>query len=341
MIEACKENNLSDNALSYCDLGIAYECNMKCRMCNFWLDSPLNKDNVLSIENWMDILKQISEFTASQECVINFSGPGESLLRRDIFKLIEYGRSLNLKIQIISNGLCVSEEMAKNIQNSGLEHICFSLDSLNPKTHDFMRGKEQAHKAVMNAIDNIAAFSPKTHIGINTIISGVNLEEIVELVEWVDKNENILYINFQAIAQPFSYDHAPDLEWFNRKESSFLWPKDSQKIEKTINRIIDLKRNGYKIADDVLQLKAFLKYFLDPLTFIKKNRCNLGQAKVLNIDPAGNIAICQLVGIIDNIKSGKSLKEIWASNEFYEHIDKINKCRRNCHLVVSCYYHEE
>ncbi|MCG2712658.1 MAG: radical SAM protein [Candidatus Omnitrophica bacterium] len=341
MSEVLKEEDIPNNALTYCDLGIAYECNMKCRMCSFWLDSPLNKDNVLSIENWMNILKQISKFTESHECMINFSGTGESLLRKDIFKLIEYGRSLNLKIQIISNGLCVSEEMAKNIHNSGREHICFSLDSLNPKTHDFMRGKDQAHKAVMNAIDNIAAFSPETIIGINTIISGVNLDEIVELVEWVYQNENIAYINFQAIAQPFSYNQAPDEEWFKREENSLLWPGDKQKIEMTMNRLIELKRRGYKIANDVTQLNAFRRYFLDPLTFIKQNRCNLGQAKVLNIDPAGNIARCQLVGIIDNIKNGKSLKEICASNEACEHLDKINKCRRNCHLVVSCYYHGE
>lgn len=327
--------------LTYCDLGIAYQCNFKCKMCKFWQDSPLNLSNVISIEQWKDVLDQISDLGNMSNCVINFSGSGEPLLRSNIFDLIKYGRSLGLKIQIISNGSCVNQQIATKIAESGLGFISFSLDSLNAQTHDFMRGMDKACAGVLKAIDNISVFSPDTCIGINTVISGLNLEDIVKLTKWVQEDKRISYINFQAIAQPFSYNKAPDVEWFNADEYKGLWPGDEQKIKETIDQLIVLKGKGYKILDDIVQLNVFRDYFLDPLTFIKKKKCNLAKAGILNIDPTGNVSRCQMVGVIDNIKNNTTIKQICLSKQAADHIDMINECKRNCHLVVSCHFEDE
>ena len=48
-----------------------------------------------------------------------------------------------------------------------------------------------------------------------------------------------------------------------------------------------------------------------------------------------------MVGIIDNVKNGKSIRSILTSPEAEIHVEKINECKLNCHLVVSCYYQEE
>lgn len=146
--------------LTYCDLGIAYQCNFKCKTCEFWKNSPLNKDNVLSIEQWKNVLDQLSELVDKQICTINLSGPGEPLLRDNIFDLIKHGRDLGLKIQIISNGFCVNKQIAADIAASGLKFISFSLDSLNPETHNYLRGKDNAFEYVMRAIDNISLACP-------------------------------------------------------------------------------------------------------------------------------------------------------------------------------------
>jgi MoaA/NifB/PqqE/SkfB family radical SAM enzyme len=340
-MEKKQEKIDSINKLTFCDLGIAYECNMQCKMCRFWLNSPLNKENVLSTCQWMDVLTQLSRLQKDKSCLINFSGPGEVLLREGVFELIKHGRGLGLNIQVISNGLCVDEQTAQKINRAGLEHICFSLDSMDPETHDYMRGKKDAHKSVLKAIDNIRSYSPDTMIGINTVISNINLDGIIGLVEWVEKNVDIKYINFQAVSQPFSYDQAPIEQWFSQEEYKKLWPEDKQKIKDVIGRLIGLKEKGYKIADSVSQLEVFLKYFNQPLDFIRTTRCNLSKANVLNIDPAGNVAVCQLAGIIGNLKETGSLGQIYSSEKMQHHIEKIKSCQRNCHLVVSCYYDKE
>ncbi|MFH2144909.1 MAG: radical SAM protein [Candidatus Omnitrophota bacterium] len=328
-------------ALNYCDLGIAYRCNLKCKMCYFWKSSPLGENNVVSIQGWMNILKELNALHRSEEFMVNFSGAGEPFLREGFLDLIRYGRELNLKMQVISNGYAIDKETASKIADSGLEFLCLSLDSLNSKTHDYLRGAEGAHAKVLSAIENIALFSKKIKIGINTVISKLNLKEIPELVEWVQNNEKISYINFQAIAQPFAYTEIPDERWFEAQEYRFLWPDDRELIDKVMDKLIEFKGRKYKVADNNAQFNAFRRYFFNPSTFIKQNRCNLAEAGILNIDPAGNVSICQLIGVMGNVKGAQRLEEILSSKNVVQHKDRIIKCSRNCHLVVSCYFQDE
>ncbi|MBU4305246.1 MAG: radical SAM protein [Candidatus Omnitrophica bacterium] len=336
-----KEPLANINTLDCCDLGIAYQCNYKCRMCHFWQNNPLNEDNVLSIEEWKEVLKQLPQLPKNDNLMVNFAGPGETFLRKGIFSLIKYGRQLKLKIQVISNGSLISEDICREISDAGLEFLCLSLDSLNPKTHDYLRGVDGAQERVLQAIENMARYSSETKIGINTVINGMNLDEIAELTEWAQRNERISHINFQAITQPFSFTEASDELWFKDENKGFLWPLNESLIHKTIDCLIGFKGLGYKIADSVQQLNNFREYFLNPLQFIKNGRCNLGKGNVLIIDPAGNVSICSLVGIIDNLRKQMNLSKILSSEDAFLHKKNINVCRRNCHLVVSCYYQEE
>ncbi len=327
--------------LSYCDLGISYKCNYKCRMCSFWQNSPLNEDNVLSIELWKNVLSQIADLPKKDGFMINFAGSGEALLREGTFDLIKHGRELDLKMHVITNGSVVNKDTALRMGQTGLESLSFSLDSLNSKTHDYLRGADGAKERVLNAIELVSLYSPRTTMGINTVISGVNLKEVVELTKWVEQHERLSYINFQAITQPFSFTEPSQEDWFKDEKYKFLWPDDADAVNQTIDQLIELKQKQYMIADSEKQLNIFREYFLNPLLFIKNGRCNLGKGDVLIIDPVGNISMCSIVGTIDNVKNGKPIESILTSPEALTHIEKINECRLNCHLVVSCYYQEE
>ncbi len=328
-------------ALSYCDLGIAYRCNYKCRMCYFWKDSPLNESNVLGLEEWKQVLAQLPGLPKQDGFMVNCAGPGETFLRGDIFELIKYGRRLNLRMQVISNGSLFGKDTCLKIADSGLEFLCLSLDSLDAQDHDYLRGVSGARQKVSAAIENMSRYAPQTKIGINTVITGRNLSGIVDLTEWAEKNENISHINFQAVTQPFSFTEGFDLSWFEKEERRFLWPADKAQVNETMETLARFKKLGYKIADSLQQLNNFREYFLNPLQFIKNGRCNLGKGDVLIIDPAGNVSMCSLIGIIGNVRQEKEISKILRSENAERHKKEISECQRNCHLVVSCYYQEE
>ncbi|MCK4993853.1 MAG: radical SAM protein [Candidatus Omnitrophica bacterium] len=336
-----KEKTTQLKPLSYCDLGVGYKCNYKCLMCKLWQNSPLCADNVLSIEQWKNVLTQIVDLPKKDGCMINFAGSGEALLRGGIFELIKHGREMGLKIHVITNGFAVNKDVALKMDQSGLESLSFSLDSLNSQTHDYLRGAPGAKDRVLKAIELIALHSPNTKMGINTVISGVNIKEVMELTKWVEDHDKLAYINFQAITQPFSFTDSSKEDWFEDEKNKFLWPEDKKAVNQTIDELIELKQKHNKIADSAEQLNIFREYFLNPLLFIKNGRCNLGKGDILIIDPAGHVSMCSIVGIIDNVKNAKPIRDIMMSPGAQEHKEKINECRLNCHLVVSCYYHEE
>ncbi|MBI4846192.1 MAG: radical SAM protein [Candidatus Omnitrophica bacterium] len=338
---SCLDIENKIKALDYCDFGIAFNCNYRCKMCHFWEEYNLNKDNVLPISKWKELLEQLMLIPRNESFMINISGPGETFLRKEIFEFIRYGRKLNFKMQIISNGSLIDERLAQEISDAGLELICFSLDSLNKKSHDFLRGADGARDKVLRAIENMKTFSGSTKMGINTVINKVNLNDIVELAQWVEDNRSVSHIHFQALHQPFTFFDSPDEEWFKQDKFQFLWPTDTKTINEVFEALIEFKRKGYKIVNSEKHLDALRAYFLNPLQFIRNNRCNLGKANVLIIDAPGNVSICHLTGIIGNIQDGRSLKEILSSPQANAHVKKINECKRNCHLVVSCYFEEE
>ena len=306
-----KEKIAQLKPLSYCDLGISYKCNYKCRMCNFWQNSPLNEDNVLSIKQWKDVLSQIADLPKEDGFMINFAGSGEAFLREGTFDLIKHGRDLDLKMHVITNGSIVSKDIALRMDQTGLESLSFSLDSLNPKTHDYLRGADGAKERVLRAIELVSLYSPRTKMGINTVISGVNLKEVVELAKWVEQHERLSYINFQVITQPFSFTEPSQEEWFKDEKNKFLWPDDKDAVNQTIDALIELKQKQYMIVDSMKQLNIFREYFLNPLLFIKNGRCNLGKGDLLIIDPVGNLSMCSVDGIIDNIKTESRSRVFW------------------------------
>jgi MoaA/NifB/PqqE/SkfB family radical SAM enzyme len=336
--KGCLPKKYSLPALEFCDLGIGYRCNFRCVMCRFWEDSPLYEGNVLSGAEWERVLREIAALERAQGCMVNFAGPGESLLRKDIWQLIRCGRALQLNIQIITNGYLIDAVLARAMREADLGYLCLSLDSINPRTHDFLRGVPGAFDRVIEAITAVAECSPRTKIGINTVISKANMADILALARWCEHNEHIAYMNLQAVTQPFSFHQGPDEQWFIREQNRFLWPDDERLVHETMDALIRCKQAGYKIADSIAQLNAFRAYFLHPERFIRDNRCNLAQGNILIIDPPGNVSLCSLVGIIGSVKQGSPLGEIMAAPEMSAHRKKIQECRRNCHLVVSCYF---
>ena len=47
----------------------------------------------------------------------------------------------------------IDEDMAKRIADSGLNVLAISLESLNPKTHNYLRGKDDVFSRAMKAIE--------------------------------------------------------------------------------------------------------------------------------------------------------------------------------------------
>ncbi len=285
-----------------------------------------------SLAAWKRAVKSL-ESIAEKDLYLHLGG-GEAFLLPDILELARYAIRRGFTVNIPSNGYLIDQELARRIGRSGLHLINLSLDTLDEKKHDFLRGVEGVYQRVMDAIEYLDRYAPRTKKGICTVISEYNLEDIIPLTSWALKNKSLDWIDFMVIVQPnnTSFTQA----WYRSEEFGFLWPKDAQKAASVLEEIIRLKRqNPLKISNQVCQLEAFKSYFRHPDCFVKKNPCNMDQA--VHVSAVGDIFICYQHDRLGNIEHD-DLAWLWYSSEADRVRAAIRDCRENCHFLLNCYF---
>jgi radical SAM protein with 4Fe4S-binding SPASM domain len=137
---------------------LTYRCNLACEHC--YLDAggaPLPpqraKDarrgpRLVGTENFADrselgteecfrVIDEIAAF--APECVTILTG-GEPLLRRDILEIVQRAAERGLWVVVGTNGVRITENVARRLAEAGARGLSLSLDALDPDRHDRFRG---------------------------------------------------------------------------------------------------------------------------------------------------------------------------------------------------------
>lgn len=212
---------------------LTYRCNFNCSYCN--LPEKATPDDELSTGRIKEILREMGESSVQR---ISFSG-GEPLLREDIGEIIEYTNKVGITPTMNTNGSLVSE----NIDSiSNLDTIKISLDG--PK--DVHNKTRSDFNKVLDGLDLVQERGINTSI--ITTLTSLNYERLPELVRLVREHDTILSIN-----------RVSDLNE-NFEDSESIMP-EKQELEKTINEIIDIKReNPGLIRNSIRHLKLIKEY---------------------------------------------------------------------------------
>ncbi|MDP2924130.1 MAG: radical SAM protein [Candidatus Omnitrophota bacterium] len=308
----------------------------RCKMCYIW---NINDDKTAesTIEENKQFVKSLRDLV-EPGFEFHLSG-GEPLLTNGILDLVKFISDEGHKTDLVTNGFLINKSMARDIVDSRLDTLTISLDGINKETHNFIRGVAGSYERIMRAIGYIDKFrkDKRPKISLLTIIMEHNLDEILKLVDWVQQDERIEMISFQAVTQPFG--EAVDNVWFMKRENRFLWPQDTEKVAKVMETLRELRLNGYKIGNQPNHFLHFREYFKDPNRFLKKIKCNLGDYE-FHIDPYGKTFFCCLMEPFGNIKTDY-LPEIWYSPATKTIREQIYNCRKNCHIMINCFYEDE
>lgn len=315
------------------ELGISLNnsCNFHCQMCHIW--SQDGSENRLNLEKCCSVIEDLSKFKVKS---VRLSG-GDPLLTSWALDLAKYIHRKGYSCVMTTNGSMITESFAKRIIAAGISNLNLSLDGYTAGLHDRIRGAAGSYQKIIEAIEYLSTRSNGLHIGINTVISNLNLHEIIPLMEMVQADTRIDYIYFMAVMQPFGTPL--DRKWFQKDKFQLLWPKDVKNIDSLFKRLINFKKSGYKINNSSAQLRTFCDYFVNPFDFTKKNKCTLGQ-QALEINQLGDVYLCYTHEPIGNIFND-SLYEIWQSEKANIVRQKINNCRQNCNLLINCYFEDE
>jgi AdoMet-dependent heme synthase len=122
---------------------LTYRCNLACEHC--YLDAggtPLvTTENFadrseLGTEECFRVIDEIAAF--APECLTILTG-GEPLLRRDILEIVQRAAERGLWVVVGTNGVRITENLARRLAEAGARGLSLSLDALDPDRHDRFR----------------------------------------------------------------------------------------------------------------------------------------------------------------------------------------------------------
>jgi AdoMet-dependent heme synthase len=122
---------------------LTYRCNLACEHC--YLDAggapQVGTENFadrseLGTDECFRVIDDIAAF--APECVTILTG-GEPLLRRDILEIVRRASERGLWVVVGTNGVSITENLARRLAEAGARGLSLSLDALDPDRHDRFR----------------------------------------------------------------------------------------------------------------------------------------------------------------------------------------------------------
>jgi MoaA/NifB/PqqE/SkfB family radical SAM enzyme len=303
-------------------------------MCFLWKGRSKYGINKVSDELTTDELKKIiDDFAAIGTAGIGFTG-GEPLIRPDMLDIIRYTKKKGLVTHMSSNGvITANKEICKAVIASGLDAIGFSLDGLDAKTHDKIRGVSGTYDKVIQSIKNFVELRKEMKKDIKIIalcvISKYNVDQLLDLIKML-KNLGVDHISFAPFHDmgrlSLTVENTPDFK---------IEDKDLKKLNNVIDNIIKIKKTNNVLIENSYEYLGLFKNCFAGEKF--PGVCHAGYA-TLCIGPRGDIYSCfphvqTEVGKGPNIRN-ISIKDFWKSNE----AKKMREDIKNCH---ECFWNNQ
>ena len=300
-------------------------CQSRCITCNGWKTPAEYAEKEMTTAEWKAVLLNMHRWLGNYQFII--SG-GEPFIREDIFEIANYASALGDTVNVITNGLAIPN-LIDELLNSSFTNIIFSLNAVkNPAIHNESRGREDAFKKTMDSIQNLNYRNrhDENHkwknIFISTVVMPSNLSEIKPIAEFC-QTEGI-QVSYQLM------DNGDAFYTSNNYENQIYGTDIRNNALSAIEEMIEMKKQGYPIANGYEQLKAFKLLISNPEE-IKNIECMVGENNFA-IDPYGNCRICFCMEPIGNLKESLP-QELWYSDKAEEIRQKIKNCTKNCRLL--------
>ena len=261
------------------DLNFNNACNLRCKYC--FTNSPKG-DHVKEYLDYKAIEKLANDADDLGYFEFDLQG-GELLLQPDkLFKVLEAIKPERFYLYITTNGYHLDEKMAKKLAEYKVSRISVSIDSMDEKIHDEIRGRKDSWRRAMEGLKFVQKHGMDPYLNITVGHYNAHTEHLKQLLDYSKKQKYKTLLN---VAVPAG-----------------MW----QKMEEII---CDDEDREYlrKIRKDY---KNLVRNIWNP--FDKNHEKILGCTTVnrLYITPLGDVLVCPYVHIkIGNIFE-KSLKEI-------------------------------
>lgn len=290
---------INHKKIKFLQIAVTVNCPLRCKMCFNWMNNEKNEIEGKYLKKSIDDLYKNNLF--SEDASVIFAG-AEALLREDVFDLVKFAGKRGLRMVVGTSGYIYNEDISSKFINSGLQCIALPLDSLDQNKHDYLRGVNGVFQNTMKIIRE----HPKK-VALTCTISAYNIDEICEIAEWIQSNDDIGLLGYQAIVAPFN-GRVQRRDWFADTNFSHLWPKDLSVVSANLNKLIKFCNTSTKIYTTIKHLSFFKEYFKNPNQINREVKCKIGDYS-LTIMNKGDVVFCNYLQPLGNIKENNIIPQ--------------------------------
>ena len=296
-------------------------CNLACVHCR--ASATMGPyDGELDTAEALQLLDQIAEVGKP---IIILTG-GEPLLRSDIFEIARYGTDLGMRMVMALNGTLITEKVARQLVDAGIQRISVSLDGSSAETHDRFRQVEGAFEGTLRGIDLLKKVGMEFQI--NTTITKTNLDQIPKIQELAIKLGAVAHHIFLLVPTgrgKYIVDQAIDAAEY---ESTLNWFCD-QRGKTPLQLKATCAPHYYRILRQRAKKDGisvtFQTHGLDAVT-----RGCLGGIGFCFISHRGIVQPCGYLNLNCSDLRQSTFAEIWNRSEIFKELRNYDKLKGKC-----------
>lgn len=310
-------------------------CNLKCITCfrNNW-DLPEGYMNEETFEAIFSNLKQMDPVP-----IVYFGGIGEPLYHRKTLEWIARVKTLGGKVEMITNGLLLTESRIQKLVGAGLDTLWVSIDGATPETYADVRIGSQLPRIIQNlrtlSRKRGGGHFPKPEIGIAFLAMKRNITDLPDVIRLGIslKARYFSVSNLQPVVASMQEEclYSRTLRNISYLPSAVLPRLNLPKIdfsEETRDALIDAFNSGCNVS------------FAGSNWGSANDVCNFVESGTLSIAWNGDVSPCWPLmhdftsylhnkprhskkHVLGNVRE-KSIEEIWLSAEFMQYRERLH-----------------
>ena len=155
---------------------ITRACQLKCYYC--FANARKKDPDELTTSEAMDVIEKLAD---AGVFYLSYIG-GEPLMRKDIYKLIDYSTDLGIYTGIHTNGMLVKEGVVPRLKDVGCQILGVSIDSHDPIIHDRVRGVSGSLVGAKRAV--LESVKAGMRCSIRIVVTPDSLPALPSLFQW-------------------------------------------------------------------------------------------------------------------------------------------------------------
>ena len=314
---------------------LTYRCNLACEHC--YLDAgpkpQVGTQNFadrseLGTEECYKVIEEIAAF--APECLTILTG-GEPLLRRDILDIVRRAAERGLWVVVGTNGVRITENVAKHLAEAGTRGLSLSLDALDPDRHDRFRNVRGAWQ---NTVDG-AEILNRTALPfiVQTTAASHNVDELEAIADFAYERLSAKVWNLYFLVPTGRGQFVSDMT-----------PSQYDEVLGSLYRI--QKKYAGRMLVNAKCAPHYIKTVLEKGDETHPIRTYSGGAggcpagtHYLGIRPNGDVTPCPYLPVFAGSLRQTSLTELWSASDLFKSIrSRLSLGGRcgDCEMTLHC-----